>query len=283
MTASSADGASAPGGGDPGEEEVRCAVGTKIYVPDAADVWRTAEVVKIQEDGSLTARVDADNELVQLKKNDIWYLCNTDVWNTTGLSAPTDLTMLTHLHEAAVLDSLNLRFDIDEIYTFTGPILIAVNPFKQITGLYDMKQLVRYIASSELPMPGVPSSSSGSSSNAPVALPISRQPHVFASSSAAYQGMCNEKQSQTILISGESGAGKTESTKFVMKFLACAGSEDLERRSQVEAQVLESNPLLEAFGNARTLRNDNSSRFGKFIELQFQTSKAKRMSGNRGR
>ncbi|CBZ56289.1 Myosin, related [Neospora caninum Liverpool] len=247
MTASSLDGASPTGGGDQGDEEVRCAVGTKIYVSDPADVWKTAEVVKIQEDGSLTARVDADNELVHLRKGDLWYLCNTDVWNTTGLSAPTDLTMLTHLHEAAVLDSLNLRFDIDEIYTFTGPILIAVNPFKQIAGLYDMK------------------------------------PHVFASSSAAYEGMCNEKQSQTILISGESGAGKTESTKFVMKFLACAGSDDLERRSQVEAQVLESNPLLEAFGNARTLRNDNSSRFGKFIELQFQTNKTKRVSGNRGR
>ncbi|PFH31306.1 myosin F [Besnoitia besnoiti] len=286
MTTASGDGAPPPGGGSPGaQEEVRCAVGTKIYVSDLAAVWQTAEVVRIEEDGSITARVDADNELVRLTKGDTWYLCNTDVWNTTGLSAPTDLTMLTHLHEAAVLDSLNLRFDIDEIYTFTGPILIAVNPFKQIAGLYDMKQLVRYIRNPQFSSPLRAAVSAGDEeiSSAPAHLPVSRLPHVFASSSAAYEGMCNDKQSQTILISGESGAGKTESTKFVMKFLACAGSDDLERRSQVEAQVLESNPLLEAFGNARTLRNDNSSRFGKFIELQFETSKRKGVAGNKGR
>ncbi|PHJ14763.1 myosin f, partial [Cystoisospora suis] len=127
------------GGGVEEEEEVTCAVGTKIYVPDPVSVWKTAEVIKIEEDGGIVARVDADNDLVHIKKGEQFYLCNTDVWNTTGLSAPTDLTMLTHLHEAAVLDSLNLRFDVDEIYTFTGPILIAVNPFKQIAGLYDMK------------------------------------------------------------------------------------------------------------------------------------------------
>lgn len=119
------------------------------------------------------------------------------------------------------------------------------------------------------------------SHGAPPPIPT-RLPHVFASSSAAYEGMCSEKKSQTILISGESGAGKTESTKFVMKFLACAGSESLDKRSQVESQVLESNPLLEAFGNARTLRNDNSSRFGKFIELQFETNKRKG-TGSSGR
>merc|ERR1712187_115225 len=83
-------------------------------------------------------------------------------------------------------------------------------------------------------------------------------------------GICDRQKSQTVLISGESGAGKTETTKFVMKFLALAGSTD-NKVTDVERQVLESNPLLEAFGNARTLRNDNSSRFGKFIELQFQS------------
>ncbi|CRG95016.1 myosin C, putative, partial [Plasmodium gallinaceum] len=168
-----------------------------------------------------------------------------DIFDSSGLSAPSDLTQLTHLHEASILHSLNLRFDIDEIYTFTGPILIAVNPFKTIKNLYSDNILAKHVQ------------------------PIkSKSPHIFATSNSAYLGMCNNNKSQTILISGESGAGKTESTKYVMKFLACAGS-DIKKRSLIESQVLESNPLLEAFGNARTLRNDNSSRFGKYIELQF--------------
>merc|ERR1740117_984496 len=95
------------------------------------------------------------------------------------------------------------------------------------------------------------------------------KPHVYNTSNASYRGICDRKKSQTVLISGESGAGKTETTKYVMKFLALAGSLN-DQVTSVEKQVLESNPLLEAFGNARTLRNDNSSRFGKFIELQFQ-------------
>eukprot|EP01071_Lankesteria_metandrocarpae_P013321 Lankesteria_metandrocarpae@DN704_c0_g1_i1.p1 len=101
-----------------------------------------------------------------------------------------------------------------------------------------------------------------------------KSPHVFMTASTAYQGLCSSELCQTILISGESGAGKTESTKFVMKLLALAGSKDWTNRSQIEEQVLQSNPLLEAFGNARTLRNDNSSRFGKFIEMQFELTKS---------
>ncbi|CAE7839378.1 XI-I [Symbiodinium sp. CCMP2592] len=120
----------------------------------------------------------------------------------------------------------------------------ALNPFKHIPGLYDEEILKNFITTKP-----------------------STKPHVFSTSNASYRGICDRHKSQTVLISGESGAGKTETTKFVMKFLALAGSAD-GQVTDVEKQVLESNPLLEAFGNARTLRNDNSSRFGKFIELQ---------------
>ncbi|SCP05468.1 myosin C, putative [Plasmodium ovale] len=220
----------------------KCVIGTKIFVRDKKKVWASAEIIK--EDEDIVAKTD-DDEIVRLKKGDEFHLRNSDLFDSSGLSAPADLTKLTHLHEASVLHSLNLRFDIDEIYTFTGPILIAVNPFKNIKNLYEDHTLEKHVQ------------------------PIkSKSPHIFATSNSAYLGMCKNNKSQTILISGESGAGKTESTKYVMKFLSCAGS-DIKKRSLIESQVLESNPLLEAFGNARTLRNDNSSRFGKYIELQF--------------
>ncbi|ANQ09648.1 Myosin [Plasmodium coatneyi] len=220
----------------------KCVIGTKIFVRDKQKVWVCAEIIKEEKD--LVAKTE-DDEIVVLKEKDEFYLRNLDVFDSSGLSAPADLTNLTHLHEASILHSLNVRFDIDEIYTLTGPILIAVNPFKVIPDLYSDDMLAKHVQ------------------------PIqSKSPHIFSTANSAYLGMCQHNKPQTILISGESGAGKTESTKYVMKFLACAGS-DIKKRSLIESQILESNPLLEAFGNARTLRNDNSSRFGKYIELQF--------------
>ncbi|GAW82273.1 myosin C [Plasmodium gonderi] len=220
----------------------KCVKGTKIFVRDKQKVWICAEIIK---DETEIVVKNEDDEIVVLKEKDEFYLRNLDMFDSSGLSAPADLTKLTHLHEASILHSLNVRFDIDEIYTFTGPILIAVNPFKMIKDLYSDNMLAKHVQ------------------------PIqSKSPHIFSIANSAYLGMCKNNKSQTILISGESGAGKTESTKYVMKFLACAGS-DIKKRSLIECQILESNPLLEAFGNAKTLRNDNSSRFGKYIELQF--------------
>jgi len=222
------------------------AQGTLIWIKHEEEVWVQAEIVT-SSDKEIIVKTDEDpDSRVVLGPSEPVFLRTSDVFTSEGLSVLDDLTQLTHLHEPAVLSSLQNRFDIDKIYTFTGPILIALNPFKSIRGLYDEEVLKEFISDK-------PSS----------------KPHVFNTSNAAYRGICDRQKSQTVLISGESGAGKTETTKHVMKFLALAGSEDGQVTS-VEKQVLESNPLLEAFGNARTLRNDNSSRFGKFIELQFR-------------
>eukprot|EP00440_Ansanella_granifera_P071094 gb/GFBE01077158.1/.p1 GENE.gb/GFBE01077158.1/~~gb/GFBE01077158.1/.p1 ORF type:complete len:1701 (+),score=509.72 gb/GFBE01077158.1/:1-5103(+) len=224
------------------------AQGTLIWVKHEEEVWMQAEIVTSNDKEIIVKTAEDPNGRIVLGPNEPIFLRTSDVFTSEGLSVLDDLTQLTHLHEPAVLSSLQNRFDIDKIYTFTGPILIALNPFKSIPGLYDEEVLTSFITTKP-----------------------SGKPHVFSTSNASYRGICDRRKSQTVLISGESGAGKTETTKFVMKFLALAGSADGQVTS-VEKQVLESNPLLEAFGNARTLRNDNSSRFGKFIELQFRPS-----------
>ena len=171
-----------------------------------------------------------------------------------------DLTQLVHLHEPAILSGLQDRFQRNVIYTYTGSILLAVNPYRRLE-LYDDDQLERY-KESRGPLP----------------------PHVFGIAAKSYRDLLNTSNqwkagpsSQSILVSGESGAGKTETSKIIMQYLADVGSpsgygRQSECATGVAMKVLETNPLLESFGNARTLRNDNSSRFGKFIKLHFTPS-----------
>ncbi|GER36038.1 myosin XI [Striga asiatica] len=166
-----------------------------------------------------------------------------------------DMTKLSYLHEPGVLQNLAARYELNEIYTYTGNILIAINPFQRLPHLYDTHMMEQYKGASlgEL------------------------SPHVFAIADVAYRAMINEGKSNSILVSGESGAGKTETTKMLMRYLAYLGGRSGVEGRTVEQQVLESNPVLEAFGNAKTVRNNNSSRFGKFVEIQFD--KSGRISG----
>ena len=168
-----------------------------------------------------------------------------------------DLIDLPHLNEPSMLNSLKIRYKSDVIYTFTGPILIAINPFKPID-IYGDKYLNENI----------------------------EIPHIYTISNNAYHTILdNNSKDQSILVSGESGAGKTQSTKYLMKYLANLSSKANQKENEnhnqntnqninygIEDRILESNPILEAFGNAKTRRNDNSSRFGKFISLIFDTS-----------
>ncbi len=172
-----------------------------------------------------------------------------------------DLTQLTYLHEPAILHSLCERYEHKAIYTYTGPILLAVNPFQKVD-LYTDKLLAEYKSEGE------------HSVYDPNFVPT-KKPHVYAIADKAYRNMTLQAgidvRSQSILVSGESGAGKTETCKIIMKYLAILGnaSRDGLNLGEIETQILQSNPILEAFGNARTARNDNSSRFGKYIQLLF--------------
>ncbi|XP_054802473.1 myosin-9 [Prosopis cineraria] len=215
-------------------------VGSPIWVGDPEQVWIDGEVLKINGEEAEVHTSFGNTVVACLAK---LYPKDADA-PADGVD---DMTKLAYLHEPAVLHNLATRYKMNEIYTYTGNILIAVNPFQSLLHLYDTDVMQRYKG----------------------AMHGDLSPHVFAIAEAAYRAMINEEKSNAILVSGESGAGKTETTKMLMRYLAYLGGNAAAEGSSVEQQVLESNPVLEAFGNAKTVRNNNSSRFGKFVEIQF--------------
>jgi len=173
-----------------------------------------------------------------------------------------DMIDLPHLHEAAILYNLKARHALQRPYTRTGDIVIAVNPYEWIHELYTEKRREQY------------SRALVWSKNSTQQMPA---PHVYEVSALAFRGLALHQKNQSILVSGESGAGKTETVKICLNHIASVQRGMLDENDTAKAtttspvvqRVLDSNPLLEAFGNAKTTRNDNSSRFGKYIQLQF--------------
>uniref|UniRef100_A0A7N0SYH6 Uncharacterized protein n=1 Tax=Kalanchoe fedtschenkoi TaxID=63787 RepID=A0A7N0SYH6_KALFE len=215
-------------------------VGAQVWLEDAIEAWIDGEIVEVNGDDIKV--LCTSGKTVSVKASSV---------HPKDTEAPScgvdDMTKLAYLHEPGVLQNLRSRYDMNEIYTYTGSILIAVNPFQRLPHLFDGHMMSQYKGADfgEL------------------------SPHPFAIADAAYRVMIREGISQSVLVSGESGAGKTETTKLLMRYLAYMGGRaDTDGRT-VEQQVLESNPVLEAFGNAKTVRNNNSSRFGKFVEIQF--------------
>ncbi|KAL2934752.1 Myosin-11 [Bienertia sinuspersici] len=223
-------------------------VGSHVWVEDPDIVWVDGQVVKIN--GEELEIKTSNGKQVTASRSKVF---PKDVEAPDG--GVDDMTKLSYLHEPGVLQNLATRYALNEIYTYTGNILIAVNPFQRLPHIYDIQMMNHYkgAALGEL------------------------SPHVFALGDVAFRAMMNEGKSNSILVSGESGAGKTETTKMLMRYLAYLGGRTATEGRTVEQQVLESNPVLEAFGNAKTVRNNNSSRFGKFVEIQFD--KRGRISG----
>ncbi|PKK63701.1 hypothetical protein RhiirC2_757866 [Rhizophagus irregularis] len=175
----------------------------------------------------------------------------TEKMNPPKFDKVEDMADLTHLNESSVVHNLRLRYLSDMIYTYSGLFLVAVNPYHPLP-IYTDEIIRSYKNKRRYEMP----------------------PHIYAVADAAYHDMLQERENQSILITGESGAGKTENTKKVIQYIATIASDSANTKKYglLEQQILQANPILEAFGNAQTIRNNNSSRFGKFIRIEFSSA-----------
>ncbi|XP_021938647.1 myosin heavy chain, non-muscle isoform X2 [Zootermopsis nevadensis] len=197
---------------------------------------------------------EVEVEIVETGKRQLVAKDDIQKMNPPKFDKVEDMAELTCLNEASVLHNLKDRYYSGLIYTYSGLFCVVVNPYKRLP-IYTEKIMERYkgIKRHEVP------------------------PHVFAITDTAYRSMLQDREDQSILCTGESGAGKTENTKKVIQYLAyVAASKPKSSLSphtgELEQQLLQANPILEAFGNAKTVKNDNSSRFGKFIRINFDAS-----------
>ncbi|XP_060116279.1 unconventional myosin-Va isoform X3 [Heteronotia binoei] len=217
----------------------------RIWIPDPEVVWKSAELLKDYKRGDkvLHLKLEDGKDLeykLDPKTKELPPLRNPDI-----LVGENDLTALSYLHEPAVLHNLKVRFiDSKLIYTYCGIVLVAINPYEQLP-IYGEDIINAYSGQNMGDM----------------------DPHIFAVAEEAYKQMARDERNQSIIVSGESGAGKTVSAKYAMRYFATVSGSASE--ANVEEKVLASNPIMESIGNAKTTRNDNSSRFGKYIEIGF--------------
>uniref|UniRef100_A0A3P8X0L9 Myosin heavy chain 7 n=1 Tax=Cynoglossus semilaevis TaxID=244447 RepID=A0A3P8X0L9_CYNSE len=224
----------------------------ECFVPDTDEEYVKASIIS-REGDKVTDYIFISNKdkifTVTVKE------CDVHPQNPPKFDKIEDMAMFTFLHEPAVLFNLKERYAAWMIYTYSGLFCVTVNPYKFLP-VYNQEVVVAYRGKKR--------------SEAP--------PHIFSISDNAYQYMLTDRENQSILITGESGAGKTVNTKRVIQYFASiaagGGKKDggSEKKGTLEDQIIQANPALEAFGNAKTIRNDNSSRFGKFIRIHFAAS-----------
>ncbi|XP_043471362.1 unconventional myosin-Va isoform X1 [Leptopilina heterotoma] len=216
----------------------------KVWVPHPEKIWEGAILLDNYNSEKKTLELRTDDskqtKIIEIKNDtDLPPLRNPDI-----LLGENNLTSLSFLHEPAVLYNLQIRFQRHCIYTYCGIVLVAFNPYNELP-IYGNDTIWAYRGQAMGDL----------------------EPHIFAVAEEAYTKLERESHDQSIIVSGESGAGKTVSAKYAMRYFATVGGSSTE--TQVEKKVLSSSPIMEAIGNAKTTRNDNSSRFGKFIEIQF--------------
>lgn len=221
----------------------------QVWIPDSDATFVRGTVV-LEEDGTVAVRRDDTGEQTRVPAASMMQ-CNPAQYDRCA-----DMAELTHLNEPSVVNNLELRYNDGNIYTYSGLFLVAVNPYQRLL-IFDDNYLEMYSGGgllSELP------------------------PHIYAITERTYRNMRSRSKNQSILVTGESGAGKTENTKRIIQYLSSIAKGRAEssapvpqaaQHASIEDKILQANPILEAFGNAQTVRNNNSSRFGKFIRIQF--------------
>ncbi|CAL8321068.1 unnamed protein product [Lota lota] len=221
------------------------------YVTDVKELYLKCTILK-KDGGKVTVKVHDTQEEKTVKDDDVTPM------NPPKYDKIEDMAMMTHLNEASVLYNLKERYAAWMIYTYSGLFCATVNPYKWLP-VYDQDVVCAYRGKKRMEAP----------------------PHIFSVSDNAYQFMLTDRENQSVLITGESGAGKTVNTKRVIQYFATISVGGPEKKKDagsgkiqgsLEDQIIAANPLLEAYGNAKTVRNDNSSRFGKFIRIHFGTS-----------
>ncbi|XP_054550028.1 unconventional myosin-Vb isoform X3 [Talpa occidentalis] len=218
---------------------------TRVWIPDPDEVWVSAELTKDYKEGEKSLQLRLEDGTIReypidVQSSQLPFLRNPDI-----LVGENDLTALSYLHEPAVLHNLKVRFlESNHIYTYCGIVLVAINPYEQLP-IYGQDVIYAYSGQNMGDM----------------------DPHIFAVAEEAYKQMARDEKNQSIIVSGESGAGKTVSAKYAMRYFATVGGSASD--TNIEEKVLASSPIMEAIGNAKTTRNDNSSRFGKYIQIGF--------------
>jgi len=222
--------------------------------------WASKKLCWVPSDeyGFLSASIKeekGDKVICQLEggKSTIFHKDDIQRMNPPKFDKVEDMADLTCLNEASVLHNIKDRYFSDLIYTYSGLFCVVVNPYKKLP-IYSDKVVNLYRGKKRHEVP----------------------PHVYAIADTAFRSMLQDRDNQSILCTGESGAGKTENTKKVIQYLTSVAGRSTAKgdvpQGKLEVQLLQANPILEAFGNAKTVKNDNSSRFGKFIRINFDNS-----------
>lgn len=242
-------------------------VSKKDSVSDS--IFEKGEIVEkiAGNDNKFKIKLLNSDELIEVDAKDL------QKSNPSRFDGYDDMASLTYLNEPSVLNNLKIRYLDDKIYTYSGLFLVTVNPYKTIN-IYNPDFIKMYSKNSN-------SAVEDNEKSTPI--PDNEEilkPHIFGTAQKAFENLISNRNDQSILVTGESGAGKTENTKKVIQYILSVSTNNDNKDSALilENQILQANPILESFGNATTVRNLNSSRFGKFIKIQINTA-SKELSG----
>jgi len=230
---------------------------TSCWIPDHKEGYLASNIISTK--GEEVTVHTSKNEDKTVKKDQI------EQMNPPKFFMINDMADMTYLNEASVLYNLRARYTNGFIYTYSGLFCVVINPYRRLP-IYTKNVVLKYQGKRRTEMP----------------------PHLFSIADNAYRNMLVDRENQSMLITGESGAGKTENTKKVIGYFAqvAAASKSVEidadekpaegkkviEKGTLEDQIVQANPVLEAYGNAKTIRNNNSSRFGKFVRIHFGTN-----------